>query len=60
MDGEGAKIYAGEIVEIKKLAEMVGKSQQLLQVKIRLETIIEITEVIGLMPPNLSTNRSGG
>ena len=50
MDGEGARIYAGEIVEIKKLAEMVEKSRFLLQVKIRLETIIEITEVIGLMP----------
>jgi hypothetical protein len=30
MDGEGARIYAEEIVEIKKLAEMVKKSQQLL------------------------------
>jgi len=51
MDGEGAKIYAGEIVEIKKLAEIVKKSQFLLQMKIRLETIMEITEVIGLMSP---------
>jgi hypothetical protein len=30
MDGEGAKIYAEEIVEIKKLAEMVKKSRFLL------------------------------
>ncbi|MEM2547656.1 MAG: hypothetical protein QW810_02230 [Nitrososphaerota archaeon] len=52
MDEDRAKIYAEEIVEIKKLAEMVKKSQLLLlQVKIRLETIIEITEVIGLIVP---------
>lgn len=52
MDEERAKIYAGEIAEIRKLAEIVKKSQLLLlQVKIRLETIIEITEVIGLITP---------
>jgi division protein CdvB (Snf7/Vps24/ESCRT-III family) len=52
MDEERAKIYAEEIVEIKKLAEIVKKSQLLLlQVKIRLETIVEITEVIGLIVP---------
>jgi len=52
MDEERAKIYAEEIVEIRRLAEIVKKSQLLLlQVKIRLETIIEITEVIGLIVP---------
>ncbi|MEM0275330.1 MAG: hypothetical protein QXE67_03685, partial [Nitrososphaerota archaeon] len=52
MDEERAKIYAEEIAEIRKLAEIVKKSQLLLlQVKIRLETIIEITEVIGLITP---------
>lgn len=51
-DEERAKIYAEEIAEIRKLAEMVRKSQLLLlQVKIRVETIIEITEVIGLIVP---------
>lgn len=51
-DEDRAKIYAEEIVEIKRLAEMVKKSQLLLlQVKIRLETIIETTEVIGLIFP---------
>ncbi|MCS7125423.1 MAG: hypothetical protein NZ929_00695 [Aigarchaeota archaeon] len=52
MDEDRAKIYAEEIAEIKKLAEMVKKSQLLLlQVKIRVETIVEITEVIGLIIP---------
>ncbi|MEN2973982.1 MAG: hypothetical protein ABDH32_00190 [Candidatus Caldarchaeales archaeon] len=52
MDEERARIYAEEIAEIRKLAEMVKKSQLLLlQVKIRVETIVEITEVIGLIFP---------
>lgn len=54
-DESRAKIYAEEIAEIKKLAEMVRNSQLiLLQVKIRLESVLELSEVIGLIVPLIS------
>ena len=54
-DEAKATIYAEEIAEIKRLAEIVYKSQLVLeQVKLRLETIIEISELIGLVVPLVS------
>ncbi|MEM0440845.1 MAG: hypothetical protein QXY84_02980 [Candidatus Caldarchaeum sp.] len=50
-DGK-AKIYAGEIAEIRKLAGIVLHSQLvLLQVKIRLESILELGEALTLIRP---------
>lgn len=50
-----AAIYAEEIAEIRRLASMVLKTQLVLeQVKLRLETILEISEVIGLVVPLVS------
>ncbi len=50
-----AAIYAEEIAEVRRLASMVMKTQLVLeQVKLRLETILEISEVIGLVVPLLS------
>jgi len=54
-DEERASIYAEEIAELRKLAKMVRRSQLMLeQVKLRLETIIEVSELIGLVVPLLS------
>ena len=54
-DEDRASIYAEEIAEIRKLANMIMKTQLLLeQVKLRLETIIEVSELIGLVVPLLS------
>ena len=54
-DEERASIYAEEIAEIRKLAEMVRRAQLLLeQVKLRLETVLEVSELIGLVIPLLS------
>jgi len=51
-DDEKAKIYAAEIAEIKKLASIVIHSQlMLLQVKIRLETVVELGEALALIRP---------
>ncbi|MEM2095654.1 MAG: hypothetical protein QXX19_00780 [Candidatus Caldarchaeum sp.] len=51
-DDEKAKIYASEIAEIKKLAGIVLHSQLvLLQVKIRLESILELGEALSLIRP---------
>ncbi|MDW7977214.1 MAG: hypothetical protein RMH74_00245, partial [Candidatus Caldarchaeum sp.] len=51
-DDEKAKIYASEIAEIKKLAGIVLHSQLvLLQVKIRLESILELGEALALVRP---------
>ncbi|MEM2651193.1 MAG: hypothetical protein QXU87_03855 [Candidatus Caldarchaeum sp.] len=51
-DDEKAKIYASEIAEIKKLAGIVLHSQLvLLQVKIRLESILELGEALALIQP---------
>ena len=50
-----ASIYAEEIAEIKRLASVLVKTQLVLeQVKLRLETILEISELIGLVVPLLS------
>ena len=50
-----ASIYAEEIAEIRKLAGMVVKTQLVLeQVKLRLETILEISDVLGLLIPLIS------
>lgn len=47
-----ARIYADEIAEIRKLAKMVLHSQLVLeQVKIRLETIVELGDVVGMLTP---------
>lgn len=54
-DEERASIYAEEIAEIKKLASVLIKTQLVLeQVKLRLETILEVSELIGLVVPLLS------
>lgn len=54
-DEERASIYAEEIAEIKRLASILVKTQLVLeQVKLRLETILEVSEVIGLVVPLLS------
>lgn len=51
-DDEKAKIYASEIAEIRKLAGIVLHSQLvLLQVKIRLESILELGEALTLIRP---------
>ncbi len=51
-DEERAKIYASEIAEIRKLAGIVLHSQLvLLQVKIRLESILELGEAMTLIQP---------
>ncbi len=51
-DDERAKIYASEIAEIRKLANIIVHSQLLLlQVKIRLESILELGEAITLIKP---------
>jgi len=51
-DEDRARIYAQEIAEIRRLANIVLHGQLvLLQVRIRLETIVELSEVIGLMKP---------
>lgn len=51
-DDEKAKIYAAEIAEIRKLAGIVLHSQLvLLQVKIRLESILELGEALALVRP---------
>ncbi len=51
-DDEKAKIYASEMAEIKKLAGIILHSQLvLLQVKIRLESIIELGEALTLIKP---------
>ncbi|GBC68899.1 hypothetical protein HRbin01_00587 [archaeon HR01] len=51
-DDERAKIYASEIAEIRKLANIIVHSQLLLlQVKIRLESILELGEAISLIRP---------
>ena len=50
-----ASIYAEEIAEIKRLASILVKTQLVLeQVKLRLETILEISELMGLVVPLLS------
>ncbi|MCD6341535.1 MAG: hypothetical protein J7L83_01580 [Thaumarchaeota archaeon] len=50
-----ASIYAEEIAEIKRLAGIVVKTQLVLeQVKLRLETILEVSELMGLVIPLLS------
>jgi len=50
-----ASIYAEEIAEIRRLASVVVKTQLILeQVKLRLETILAVSEVIGLVVPLLS------
>lgn len=47
-----ARIYADEIAEIRKLAKMVLHSQLVLeQVKLRLETIVELGDVVGMLMP---------
>jgi division protein CdvB (Snf7/Vps24/ESCRT-III family) len=54
-DKERASIYAEEIAELRKLAKMVRGSQLMLeQVKLRLETVIEVSDLIGLVVPLLS------
>jgi len=51
-DDERAKIYASEIAEIRKLAGIVLHSQLvLLQVRIRLESILELGEALTLIRP---------
>ena len=51
-DEERAKIYASEIAEIKKLAKIIVHSQLvLLQIRIRLESILELGEVLVLVRP---------
>ncbi len=50
-----ASIYAEEIAEIRRLASVVVKTQLVLeQVKLRLETILEVSELMGLVIPLLS------
>lgn len=54
-DEERASIYAEEIAEIKRLASVLVKTELVLeQVKLRLETILEVSELIGLVVPLLS------
>jgi len=50
-----ASIYAEEIAEVKRLASILLKTQLVLeQVKLRLETILEISDVMGLIVPLIS------
>ena len=54
-DESRASIYAEEIAEIRRLAGIVVKTQLVLeQVKLRLETILEISDVLGLLIPLIS------
>jgi len=54
-DESRASIYAEEIAEIRRLAGIVIKTQLVLeQVKLRLETILEISDVLGLLIPLIS------
>lgn len=54
-DEERASIYAEEIAELRRLAKMVRRSQLMLeQVKLRLETVVEVSDLIGLVVPLLS------
>ncbi len=54
-DEERASIYAEEIAELRKLTQMIRRSRLMLeQVKLRLETIIEVSDLIGLVVPLLS------
>ena len=54
-DENRASIYAEEIAEIRRLARIVVKTQLVLeQVKLRLETILEISDVLGLLIPLIS------
>ncbi len=54
-DEERASIYAEEIAEIRKLVKVVRRTQLLLeQVKLRLETVLEVSELMGLVIPLLS------
>jgi len=51
-DNERAKMYAVEIAEIKRLADIVMRCCLVLeQIKVRLETILELGEVMGLIVP---------
>jgi division protein CdvB (Snf7/Vps24/ESCRT-III family) len=51
-DEERAKIYAQEVAEIRKLARMIFHSELIFeQIKLRLETIEELREVVGLLTP---------
>ncbi|MEM3065710.1 MAG: hypothetical protein QXI81_00025 [Nitrososphaerota archaeon] len=51
-DNERAKMYAIEIAEIKRLADIVMRCSLVLeQIKVRLETILELGEIMGLMVP---------
>jgi len=54
-DENRASIYAEEIAEIRRLAGIIVKTQLVLeQVKLRLETILEISDVLGLLIPLIS------
>jgi division protein CdvB (Snf7/Vps24/ESCRT-III family) len=49
-DEEHAKIYADEIIALRRLAKIIMSKLILLeQVKVRLETVMELTEVLGLL-----------
>lgn len=49
-DTEHAALYASEIAELRKLAKMILHTKLLLeQVKIRVETIVELSEAVGLI-----------
>ncbi|HIQ29460.1 MAG TPA: hypothetical protein EYH45_02725 [Candidatus Caldiarchaeum subterraneum] len=51
-DEERAKIYASEIAELRKLANAIMHSNLiLLQVRIRLESILELGDVLALVKP---------
>ncbi|MCS7136099.1 MAG: hypothetical protein RMJ14_00665 [Nitrososphaerota archaeon] len=51
-DNERAKIYAVEIAEIRRLADIVMRCCLVLErIKVRLETVLELREVIGLIVP---------
>lgn len=51
-DEERAKIYAQEVAEVRKLARMIFHSELIFeQIKLRLETIEELREVVGLLTP---------
>ncbi|MDJ0274034.1 MAG: hypothetical protein QXP81_02845 [Nitrososphaerota archaeon] len=49
-DEEHARIYADEIIALRRLAKIIMSKLILLeQVKVRLETVMELTEVLGLL-----------
>lgn len=51
-DEERAKIYAQEVAEVRKLARMIFHSELIFeQIKLRLETIEELREIVGLLTP---------